>query len=137
MITGNIVQERDLLRERYAKLIELHGQLQSQNSLLEERLLTLVEKSSAEKMHLEEELHKARERIVHLEDTVRELQTDKQRYKDDCQRAVQLLQQNRQEFLPNTSNAVLQNLVLPTFPPSFMASFPTRPSPTIPGRHNV
>lgn len=129
----------NIVQERYSKLLEIHGQLQNQNSLLEERLLTLVEKSSAEKMHLEDELHKAKERIQHLEETVRELQNDKQRYKDDCQRAVQLLQQNRQDFLSTTDPpATPQNLIFPTFPPTFLTSFPTRSSSSsIPGLHNV
>lgn len=98
----SLARERDLFRDRYLKLVELHGQLQSQNSLLEERLLTLVEKSSEEKMHLEEQLHQAKERIAHLESIVQELQIEKQRYKEDCQRAVQLLQRNPQEFLSHS-----------------------------------
>ena len=88
----------ELMRERHSKLVDAHGQLQLRNTFLEERILNLVDVGTQEKTHLEEELIAAKQQIFRLEETVHELQIDKQRYKDDCNLAVQLLQQYPNEF---------------------------------------
>ena len=49
--------ELELMRERYLKLVDIHGQLQAQNSLLEERILSIVETYSDEKKELEQSLY--------------------------------------------------------------------------------
>ena len=103
-------RELELVRERYAKLLDAHREIQKQNCLLEERILVIVEDSSNDK----ENLRHAQEEICHLKETIKASEHEKQRYRNDCNLAVKLLQQNPTEFLSNTSS---QNMVIPTFPP--------------------
>ncbi len=95
--------ELELIRERYLKLVDIHGQLQIQNSLLEERILSIVETSISEKTQLEQALSDANEKIEYLQETINELQIEKQRYKDDCNLAVRLLHRYPNEFISTTS----------------------------------
>jgi DNA repair ATPase RecN len=104
------IDELDLMRERYLKLVDIHGQLQVQNSLLEERILSIVETYSTEKSQLEQALSDAKEQIVYLQETVNELQTEKQRYKDDCNLAVRLLHRYPNEFISTTSGQIPEQL---------------------------
>ncbi|CAF1679096.1 unnamed protein product, partial [Adineta ricciae] len=144
--------ELELMRERYLKLVDVHGQLQIQNSLLEERILALVETYADEKKQLEQSLSDAKQQITYLQDTVNELQIDKQRYKDDCNLAVRLLHQHPQEFVSTTTAGQMQehlknryestsmnqpvtsqrSMVLPTFPPTFVPLLPPTSTVTTP-----
>jgi len=102
--------ELELMRERYLKLADIHGQLQIQNGLLEERILSLVEKYSNEQTQLEKSLNDAKQQIIYLQDTVNELQIEKQRYKDDCNLAVRLLHRYPNEFISTTSGQIQEQL---------------------------
>ncbi|CAF3148262.1 unnamed protein product [Rotaria sp. Silwood2] len=140
---NSLTRDLELMRERYLKLVDIHGQLQTQNSLLEERILSIVEIYSNEKSQLEQELIDAKQEIINLKDTINELEIEKQRYKDDCNLAVRLLHRNPHEFLSTKSDFTqkqLQNknestfttpstqsqhtIVIPTFPPTFVTSLP-------------
>ncbi len=107
MNNEQITRELELMRERYLKLADIHGQLRKENGLLEERILSIVETYSNEKTQFEQELIDAKQRIIHLQDTVNELEIEKQRYKDDCNLAVRLLHRNPNEFL-STSTELIQ-----------------------------
>ncbi|CAF3607078.1 unnamed protein product [Rotaria sp. Silwood1] len=139
----SLTRDLALMHERYHKLIDVHGQLQTQNSLLEERILSIVEIYSNEKSQLEQELIDAKQEIINLKDTINELEIEKQRYKDDCNLAVRLLHrhpneftttkpdliqkqlQNKNESTPTTPTASSQhNIVIPTFPPTFVTALP-------------
>ena len=102
--------ELEGMQERYLKLVDLHGQLQVQNSLLEERILEIIENYSTEKNQLERTLGDAKEQIGYLQETVNELQTEKQRYKDDCNLAVRLLHRYPNEFISTTSGQIPEQL---------------------------
>ncbi len=102
--------ELELMRERYLKLVDLHGELQIQNSLLEDRILAIVERNFNEKNQLEQSLSDAKQQIIYLQDTVKELQIDKQRYKDDCNLAVRLLHRYPNEFISTTSGQFQEQL---------------------------
>lgn len=102
--------ELELLRDRYLKLVDMHGQLQIQNGLLEERILSIVERSGEETSRLERNLADAKEQIGYLQETVNELQIDKQRYKDDCNLAVRLLHRYPNEFISTTSGQIPEQL---------------------------
>lgn len=102
----SLKRDLDLMRERYLNLVNIHGELQRQNSILEERILSIVEISSNEKSQLEDNLILAKQRIFHLQDTINDLEIEKQRYKDDCNLAVRLLHQNPNEFISTTSEQV-------------------------------
>jgi DNA repair ATPase RecN len=106
----NTNQELELMRERYLKLVDIHGQLQIQNSLLEDKILSIVETYSNEKNLLEQSLMDAKQQIVSLQDTINELQIDKQRYKDDCNLAVRLLHRHPNEFVSTTSGQIQEQL---------------------------
>jgi hypothetical protein len=157
-MNNNNNNELELMRERYLKLVDMHGKLQLQNSLLEERILSIVETYSTEKSQLEQALSDAKERIGYLQETVHELQTEKQRYKDDCNLAVRLLHRYPNEFISTTSGQIPEQLKnryestsianqpitsqrsvsIPTFPPTFVSlpslltttSSPVNPQPT-------
>ena len=92
------------------KLVDIHGQLQMQNSLLEERILTIVETYSEEKNQLEKSLLDAKQQIVYLQETINELQIDKQRYKDDCNLAVRLLHRHPNEFISTSTGQMQEQL---------------------------
>jgi len=100
---ASLTRELELMRERYLKLLDIHGKIQKENSLLEERILSIVETYSNEKNQLEQDFINAKQQIIHLQDTVNELEIEKQRYKDDCNLAVRLLHQHPNEFLSTTS----------------------------------
>ncbi len=102
--------ELELMRERYLKLVDIHGQIQMQNSLLEERILSIVETYSNEKNQLEQSLSDAKQQIICLQNTVNELQIEKQRYKDDCNLAVRLLHRYPNEFISTTSGQIQEQL---------------------------
>jgi hypothetical protein len=105
-----ITQELELMRERYLKLVDIHGQLQIQNSLLEDKILSIVETYSNEKNILEQSLTDAKQQIICLQGTINELQVDKQRYKDDCNLAVRLLHRYPNEFISTTSGEIQEQL---------------------------
>ncbi len=102
--------ELELMRERYLRLVDIHGQLQIQNSLLEERILSIVENYSTEKEQLEQALLEAKQQAASLQATVNELQIEKQRYKDDCNLAVRLLHRHPNEFISTTSGQIQEQI---------------------------
>ena len=119
-INTGLTRELELIRERYSKLLDAHQQIQKQNCLLEERILSAVENYSEEK----DNFRLAQEQISYLKQTIRELEDEKQRYKNDCNLAVTLLQQNPTEFLSTTSSSQPSspNVIIPTFPPTTFAT---------------
>ena len=103
---SSLMHESEFIHERYLQLTDAYGQLQVQNSLLEERILTLVETYSEVKNQLEQELTDSKQLVIHLKDTINELANEKQQYKDNFNLAVELLHRNSLEFIPTT----LENL---------------------------
>ena len=53
-------------------------------------------------------IHK--QQVIHLKDTVNELEIEKQRYKDDCNLAVRLLHRHPNEFIPTTPEHIQEQL---------------------------
>ncbi|CAF0879084.1 unnamed protein product [Adineta steineri] len=142
----SLTRDLELMRERYLKLVDVHGKLQQETSVLEERILSIVETYSNERNQLEQDLIDAKHKILHLQDTVDDLEIEKQRYKNDCNLAVRLLHRHPNEFMPpppstttleqiqeqsktkNESVATNQSqhsLIIPTFPPMFVQSIPS------------
>ncbi|CAF1164849.1 unnamed protein product [Rotaria sordida] len=140
---NSLTRDLELMRERYHKLLDAHGQLQTQNSLFEEQILSIVETYSNEKNQLEQNLIDAKQEIINLKDTINELEIEKQRYKDDCNLAVRLLHQHPHEFISTQSDYIQKqlqnknestpttpptplshNILIPTFPPIFVTSLP-------------
>ncbi|CAF1172852.1 unnamed protein product [Rotaria sordida] len=140
---NSLTRDLELMRERYHKLLDAHGQLQTQNSLFEEQILSIVETYSNEKNQLEQNLIDAKQEIINLKDTINELEIEKQRYKDDCNLAVTLLHQHPHDFISTQSDYIQKqlqnknestpttpptpsshNILIPTFPPIFVTSLP-------------
>jgi len=118
-----LTRELDLNRERYQRLLNVHIQLQNQNCLLEERILALVESYASEKKQFEDQFLEIKQENLHLKQLVDKLETENQRYKNDCQLAVGLLQQYPNEFISKSSDNnqdKLESVVIPTFPPVFL-----------------
>ena len=103
-------RDLELIRERYLRLADLHGKLQTQNSLLEERVLNLIENSTKDKEKLEQSLSDAQQQIDYLQETVQQLQIDKQKYKADCNLAVRLLHRYPDDFLATHSDQLEERL---------------------------
>jgi hypothetical protein len=114
-----MTNDLELIRERYLKLVDNHNELQKQNSLLEDRILSIVESYSEEKSKFEHDLLDAKQQIVELTNTVNELEFEKQRYKNDCNLAIKLLHQHPNEFISKTLNQSQHTVIVPTFPPTF------------------
>ncbi|CAF0736343.1 unnamed protein product [Rotaria sordida] len=151
-----LTNELELMRERYLKFVDVHGQLQMQNSLLEERVLSIVETYSNEKNHLEQSLFDAKQEILCLKETIEELQNEKQRYKDDCNLAVRLLHRYPNDFMSTTSGQMQEQIknrfestsanqyipsqhsvLIPTFPPTFVAPHSLLTTTTITPSNNT
>lgn len=102
-------RELNLVRERYARLLDAHRDIQNRNCLLEERILEMVEKTS----NAEDEIHR-------LKETIQTLENDQQRYRNNWNLVIRFLQQNAKEFLSQTSTS---NLIIPTFPPTYATAY--------------
>lgn len=94
------------MRERYQKLLDAHRQLQTENSILEERILSIAESFSNENSQLEQQLIDAKIQIIDYKNTIDQLEVEKQRYKDDCNLAVRLLHQRPNDFISTASDEI-------------------------------
>ncbi|CAF2390746.1 unnamed protein product [Rotaria sp. Silwood2] len=94
------------------------------------------------KLNLEQDLIDVKQKIIHLQDTIDDVKIENQRYKDDCNLAVRLLQRHPNEFISTTTLEHIQEqsktnrVIIPTFPPIFVTPLPlhnttSSPSPVV------
>jgi uncharacterized protein (DUF342 family) len=102
----SLTNELNIIRERYAKLLQLHGQLQIQNSQLEERVLSIVDTCTQQRHQLENELIDAKQHVFRLQETVHELELDKQQSKGDCKLAVRCLHRQPEQVLRTAISSI-------------------------------
>ncbi|KAF8570541.1 hypothetical protein P879_04045 [Paragonimus westermani] len=100
------------LRERYELLLADHHRLSKLNHELEARLLENIELKNAEMKAISDELQTAKSRLQEHEKALSCVSAERDRYKEDCAVAVNLLQTNPDQFLPQTSR-LLSNLNKP------------------------
>ncbi|VDK31607.1 unnamed protein product [Taenia asiatica] len=92
--------EKELIREKYERLLESHNQLLKLNSELEERLLIAVETLQKERAELNGQLSILGGKLAESEETIKRLTTACDSYKNDCKVATELLHADPSRFLP-------------------------------------
>lgn len=158
---GEFAALRDELvtwQDKYSRLYEAHKRVQKVNQSLEDKLLKLVDKTETEKTALTKDVATLSHRLADANYTIQRLQDDNEKYKNDVNLAIQLLQckpgnfvSHRIDSLPNEVQAKVSSYVasrrkppedrkpsearsikvpIPTFPPTAMVySIPKTPSP--------
>ncbi|KAL5112360.1 hypothetical protein TcWFU_006648 [Taenia crassiceps] len=92
--------EKEMIREKYERLLESHNQLLKLNSELEERLLTAVETLQKERAELNSQISILRGKLAESGETIKCLTTACDSYKNDCKVATELLHADPSRFLP-------------------------------------
>ncbi|XP_029643108.1 tight junction-associated protein 1 [Octopus sinensis] len=98
------------LRDRYDRLLESHKRLQKQNHNLEDKLLKVVNKFEAEKTKIQKEHAAVTSKLVNTQVTISELEEENDRYRKDCNLAVQLLQCKPSSFIAHKLNSLPPDL---------------------------
>ncbi|KAG5451718.1 Tight junction-associated protein 1 [Clonorchis sinensis] len=106
---GRMTCELEKLRERYDRLLSNHHRLSKLNHELEARLLETIDAKNAEKKVLCDELEATKSKLADCERRLSVVSAERNRYKDDCSVAVNLLQTNPDQFLPQ--NPKLQQVL--------------------------
>ncbi|XP_035827761.1 uncharacterized protein LOC101854193 isoform X2 [Aplysia californica] len=94
------------LRERYERLLESHKKMQKINHDLEDKLLRQVSQAESEKVSLQHELSSMMQRLVDARTLITHLDEDNERYRQDCNVAVQLLQCKPSNFVSHRLNTL-------------------------------
>ncbi|KAK7103946.1 hypothetical protein V1264_018735 [Littorina saxatilis] len=87
------------LRDRYDRLMDSHKKMQKLNNNLEDKLLKLVQSSEAEKTALQEQLSDLTTRLQDARAYITELEEENEKYRSDCNTAVQMLQCKPSSFV--------------------------------------
>jgi len=94
------------LRERYERLLESHKKMQKINHDLEDKLLRQVGSSEGEKVSLQHELSSMTQRLTDARTLISHLDEENERYRQDCNVAVQLLQCKPSNFVSHRLNTL-------------------------------
>ncbi|GFO27474.1 tight junction-associated protein 1 [Plakobranchus ocellatus] len=94
------------LRERYDRLLESHKRMQKINHDLEDKLLTLVNQFEVDKLALQKELSTMMNKLVDARILINELDEESEKYRMDCNMAVQLLQCKPSNFVAHKLNTL-------------------------------
>lgn len=89
---SKLTEDNRVWKEKFEKVTEGRRTLEIKNSNLEDRLLKIVEKYESEQKNLFEELTIAHSKLVELKLTIKDLEDQKEAYRNDCNVAVNLLQ---------------------------------------------
>ncbi|KAL4237388.1 Golgi organization [Mactra antiquata] len=87
------------LRDRYERLMESHKRMQKINDNLENKLLNVVNSTESEKTLLQKEVASMTSKLVDAKSYVCDLEEENERYRNDCNWAVQLLQCKPSNFV--------------------------------------
>ncbi|KAL8576200.1 hypothetical protein ACOMHN_027855 [Nucella lapillus] len=87
------------LRERYDRLMDSHKKMQKVNNNLEDKLLKLVTSSEAEKTALQTQVDDLTTRLQDTRVYVNDLEDENEKYRSDCNMAVQMLQCKPSSFV--------------------------------------
>ncbi|XP_013417574.1 tight junction-associated protein 1 [Lingula anatina] len=94
------------LRERYDRLLEGHKKMQKVNQGLEDKLLKLVNRFEVDKTALQKDVATMTTKLVDARITITDLEEECERYRSDCNTAVQLLQCKPSNFVAHRLNAL-------------------------------
>lgn len=92
-------EELARLRDRYDRMMDSHKKMQKLNNNLEDKLLRLVNQFEGEKTKLQTELSDITERLQDTRAYVQELEEENEKYRSDCNMAVQMLQCKPSNFV--------------------------------------
>ncbi|XP_067682382.1 tight junction-associated protein 1-like [Haliotis asinina] len=98
------------LRDRYDRLLESHKRMQKVNHDLEDKLLKVVNKFEGEKVSLQREVAALTSKLVDGKVTICELEEENERYRNDCNLAVQLLHCRPSNFVAHKLNSLPMDL---------------------------
>ncbi|XP_022194291.2 uncharacterized protein LOC111052000 isoform X2 [Nilaparvata lugens] len=87
-------------QDKYSRLYEAHKRVQKVNQNLEDKLLRIVDKCETEKTALTTEVASLTRRLVDEKFNVARLQEENERYRNDVNLAIQLLQCKPSNFVP-------------------------------------
>lgn len=107
---SKLADENKQLKVKFEKINNGKKQLENQNSVLEDRLLKIVEKYESEQKTLFEELQIAHSKLVEYKMQINELEDKKEQYRNDCNVAVNLLQCKPDDFVNHSYSALPINL---------------------------
>lgn len=107
-----IQDELNKLRDRCDRLMDSHKKLQRLNHNLECKLLTVVEKLEEEKRSLSEESLRLNLHLLESKVAICDLKEELDRYRQDCNVAVQLLQCKPSNFIPHKLTSLPPELQL-------------------------
>lgn len=79
-------------QEKYSRLYESHKRVQKVNQSLEDKLLKIVDKCETEKTSLTREVTSLTQKLVEAKGKINRLQDENERYRNDVNLAIQLLQ---------------------------------------------
>lgn len=99
-------EDLNRLRERYDRLLESHKRMQKINHDLEDKLLTLVNQFEMDKLALQKELSTMMNKLVDARMLISELDQESEKYRADCNTAVQLLQCKPSNFVAHKLNTL-------------------------------
>ncbi|XP_050438996.1 uncharacterized protein LOC126844675 isoform X2 [Adelges cooleyi] len=86
-------------QDKYARLLESHKRIQRVNQSLEDKLLLLVDKTETEKNVLNSEITVLSHKIVDQQLKINQITDENERYKNDLNIAIQLLQCKPSHFV--------------------------------------
>lgn len=87
------------LRDRYERLLEGHKRMQKINDSLENKILIVVNEKESEKTLLQKEVASMTSKLIDAKSLICDLEDENERYRDDCNLAVQLLQCKPSNFV--------------------------------------
>ncbi|RUS87652.1 hypothetical protein EGW08_004575, partial [Elysia chlorotica] len=99
-------EDLNRLRERYDRLLESHKRMQKINHDLEDKLLNLVNQFEMDKLSLQKELSTMMNKLVDARMLIKELDEESEKYRMDCNTAVQLLQCKPSDFVAHKLNSL-------------------------------
>ncbi|KAH9509363.1 Tight junction-associated protein 1 [Bulinus truncatus] len=94
------------LRERYERLLESHKKMQKINHELEDKLLKMVGTFESEKLSLQNEITSMMNKLIDARILINQLDEESERYRMDCNVAVQLLQCKPSNFVSHRLNTL-------------------------------
>lgn len=103
---NKLQDELNKLRDRYDRLFESHKKLQRVNHNLEDKLLKVVNKFDNEKTALQKDVASITSKLVDAKVTICDLEEESERFRNDCNLAVQLLQCKPSNFVAHKLNTL-------------------------------
>ncbi|XP_072931473.1 uncharacterized protein [Epargyreus clarus] len=96
---NDLEEQLDTWREKYERLYDSHKRVQKLNQVLEDKLLQMVDKMKSEKGQLTKDIATLSVRLAESKHNYSMLQKENERYKNDMNLAIQLLQCKPDNFV--------------------------------------